>query len=93
MSEDIREIQTERDAERVAAVILQSLDHPSTTFNPLKARLMKYTDDGIRFMGKDLNREEALAEVARYIWKNRERINKQIRKWQKVGPDLVDCGC
>jgi hypothetical protein len=93
MHEDIREIQTEQDAERVSAVILRSLDDPSMTFNPLKARLMKYRDDGIRFMGKDLNREQAFAEVARHIWENRKRINKQIRKWQKVGPDLVDCGC
>jgi len=44
-------------------------------------------------MGKELKPDEALEQITNHVWRERKKSNKLIKKWEKVGPNFVNCGC
>jgi hypothetical protein len=93
MPTEVQEIRTEEDAQSLSEMILRSLEDAVESFNPFQGRIFKYNDGSITFMGCELRAEEAPHYIAKHVWRNRKKINKQIKKRQKIGPDFVNCGC
>ena len=93
MQNQISEIVTMDDAKKVSAMIVSSLDSPEISFNPYQNKIFKHNNNTIRFMGKTLSTETAIIEIARQIWKDKRRINREIKKWRMLGPHVVNCGC
>ncbi len=81
------------DAEKVSDLILRSLRGEEVDFNPFQGRIFQCNDGTIKFMGDEVKAEDALRHIAAHIWKNRKKVNKQIKKWKIAGPDLINCGC
>jgi hypothetical protein len=44
-------------------------------------------------MVEELDPREALKRIADRLWKERMRVNRQIRKRNLLGSDFVNCGC
>jgi hypothetical protein len=59
----------------------------------LQGAIFRHHDGSIKFMGHVLAPEEAREHISKHVWENRKKLNKQIKKWRIVGPDLVNCGC
>ncbi|MBL7203065.1 MAG: hypothetical protein ISS63_01865 [Desulfobacteraceae bacterium] len=93
MSRGIAEIENQGDAERISALILRSLYDDDVSFNPYQDRIFQFGDGSIQFMGKELKPEEALEQITNRVWRDRKKINKLIKKWEKVGSNFVNCGC
>jgi len=93
MSSEISKIRKKKDAERLSKTILDSLSGGEVTFNPFRGRIIERDDGTISFMGSKLAPQRALGHLAEYIWENRKKVNKQLKKWKIAGPGIVDCGC
>ena len=93
MTESIYEIRNIQDAERLTDVTLRSFRIKEPAFNPFKGSLMELSDDPIMFYGETLRAEEAQCAMAEYIWKNRGKINRQLKRRVAAGGQVVDCGC
>ncbi|RLB19069.1 MAG: hypothetical protein DRG63_01475 [Deltaproteobacteria bacterium] len=93
MTTELREIQSMEDAKRLSAAILSSLNTGDISFNPYRGSLFVHPDGTITFMGKVLRPEQISDHLARHVWENRKKLNKEIRKWKLVGPHIVNCGC
>lgn len=94
MLQEIKHIESQADAQRICDIILDSLNRGEVLFNPFPGRILKRQDGTIIFMGRQLRSEEAAGQIASYIWQNRTRVNKQIRKWQLAGGGrFLNCGC
>ena len=92
-SEKMDEIRDYGDAQRISRMVLESARGKSASFNPYEGSVLVYPDGTIRFMGEELDPREALTRIADRLWKERMRVNRQIRKRNLLGSDFVNCGC
>jgi len=93
MELSVDEIHERQDAERLSEIVLRSVRGEEVPFNPFQGRVFMYSDGSIKFMGRELASDEAFQYIADHIWKNRKKLNKEIGKWKKMGPNFVNCGC
>lgn len=93
MELSVDEINDRNDAERLSEIVLRSARGEEVPFNPFQGRVFVYNDGIIKFMGRELAPHEARQYIADHVWENRKKLNKEIKKWKKMGPDFVNCGC
>lgn len=93
MRSNVSEVRTREDALRLSEIVLESLDNDETEFDPLQGKVSKSDNGSITFMGYELNPEEAIQHIAEHVWDNRKKLNRKIRMWNIVGPDVINCGC
>ncbi|RLB34940.1 MAG: hypothetical protein DRH12_17035 [Deltaproteobacteria bacterium] len=93
MAVEPSEIKSMEDAKKLALMILSSLKTDEMFFNPYRGSLFVHPDGTITFMGKVLRPEQVSDHLARHMWENRKKLNKEIRKWRLVGPHVINCGC
>ena len=93
MAVEPSEIKSVEDAKKLALMILSSLKTDEMFFNPYRGSLFVHPDGTITFMGKVLRPEQVSDHLARHMWENRKKLNKEIRKWRLVGPHVINCGC
>ena len=93
MNPEIEGIVQREDAERLSRIILESLPDDRNIFNPFRGRILKRNDGSIVFKGNSLEPHNAAEYLADYIWKNRNKVNRQFKKWKIAGSKVVDCGC
>ncbi len=93
MNKETGEINQREDAEELSKIILDSLPNDRGVFNPFRGRILKRCDGNILFKGNVMEFGEAQGFLADHIWKNRKKINKQLKKWKIGGTRVLDCGC
>ena len=93
MAEQVREIKTKEDATFLSTLILASLESQELLFNPYRDQMFRHPDGSITFLGVRLKPEEAPQHIAGKVWQDRRRLNREIKKWNLLGPHVVNCGC
>jgi hypothetical protein len=93
MTESIHEITSIPDAERLTDAILRALRTREPVFNPFIGSLIELSDNSIMFHGETMRAGEAQRAMTEYIWKNRGKINRQLKRWVAAGAQVADCGC